>query len=204
MLSPNEKTSIQGYYAARAARFSESAQRCGWISTFTQTLRFQAITIGGDLSSARLLDVGCGTADLLGFLQETYESVTYTGLDFLPSFIATAQTTYPGSEFIEADFFDYPLPENPYDYVFSVGAFNHRTQDNEATLRLVLRKMFEMAKVGVGVSLLSDLSPPELKRAKELFYYTPSRVLEIAMEITPFVELKTHYLPNDMTLMLYR
>ena len=125
-------------------------------------------------------------------------------MDFLPQFVAEAKITYPDSVFIQTDFFDYPIPDTPYDYVFSVGAFNHLTQDNYARLRLALRKMFAMAKVGIGISLLSDLSPPEFKRAKELFYYTPAKVLAIAMEITPFVELKTHYLPNDMTLMLYR
>lgn len=204
MLTSAEHAAIQTYYAARQARFSESAERCGWISTFTQTLRFQAVTTGCDLSASKVLDVGCGYGDMANFLQETYENSRYTGLDFLSHFIATAKKKHPDSAFIETDFFDYPTPTTPYDYVFSVGAFNHRIDDNYATLTIALRKMFQMAKVCVGVSLLSALSPPELKRAKELFYYTPEMILRIAMTITPFVELKTHYLPNDMTVMLYK
>ncbi len=201
-LSPTEKETLHHYYTTRAARFSDPAAQCGWISPFTQTLRFQAVTTGCDLSSATLLDVGCGYADLFSFLQQDYENIRYTGLDLLPQFVDAAQTRHPEATCIAADFFEYTA--TPYDYVFAVGAFNHRVQDNRHLLAMALRKMFEMAKVCVGVSLLSDLSPAELKRAKSLFYYSPAEVFQMATAITPFVELKTHYLPNDMTIVLYK
>lgn len=204
MLSAKEYLEAQTYYQARRARFSGSAERCGWLSPFTQALRFQAVIQGCDLSSAKILDVGCGYGDFLSFLEKDYADFKYTGVDFVPEFLAAASEKYPHARFIESDFFRYESPPCSYDYVFAVGAFNHQTENNDLYLKMALSKMFALAKVGVGVSLLSTLSPKELRRAKELFYYEPLRVLELALDITPFVELRTHYLPNDMSIMLYR
>jgi len=203
MLSADNYLEAQAYYAARQRRFSGSAERCGWLSPFTQSLRFQAITQGCDLSSSKILDVGCGYGDFLSFLAQDYEDITYTGLDFLPQFLSEASTAHPTGLFIESDFFRYEAAPNTYDYVFAVGPFNHRVDDNYDYLKTAMSKMFAMAKVSAGVSLLSNLSPIELRRAKELFYYDPAKVLNIALEITPFVELKTNYLPNDMGIILY-
>jgi len=204
VLNAKDYREAQAYYQARGARFSESAERCGWLSPFTQSLRFHAVTQGCDLSSSKILDVGCGCGDFLSFLQQDYGDIRYTGLDFLPHFLAEAKAKHPHAIFIESDFFRYDTAPLSYDYVFAVGPFNHQTTDNYMYLKTALEKMFALAKVCVGVSLLSTLSPKELRRAKDLFYYDPLRVLELALAITPFVELKSNYLPNDMGLILYR
>jgi SAM-dependent methyltransferase len=204
LTTPSASGALHAYYKARGDRFSESAERCGWLSSFTQSLRFQALTAGWDLSSASVLDVGCGCADLLVFLETDYTSIQYTGLDCLSDFIVESQTRYPHALFIETDFFAYEATPLSYDYVVAVGPFNHLVEDNYAALRMAMVKLFSLAKVGVAISLLSDLSPKELRRAEELFYYDPQRVLAMALELTPFVELKTQYLPNDMAMILYR
>jgi ubiquinone/menaquinone biosynthesis C-methylase UbiE len=204
VLTPQDYHDLQQYYQARGRRFSGSAERCGWLSPFTQALRFQAVTQGCDLSSAKILDVGCGYGDLLAFLQEDYTAISYTGLDIVPQFLEVSREKYPMASFVEIDFGAYQKTEKSYDYVFAVGPFNHHMADNYNSLKTALKKMFALAKTGIGVSILSDLSPEELKRAKDLFYYDPKQVLALALDISPFVELKTQYLPNDMTVMIYR
>lgn len=200
LLTPDPEV-LKAYYKSRYTRFTTSAERCGWISPFTQTLRFEALTAACELSNTHILDVGCGDGALLTHLQRT-PNLHYTGIDLSSELLSDAQKNHPHAMFIETDFFQ--ITETPYTYVFAIGSWNHQAPDPYAYLEMALRKMFAMSKVATGISLLSDLAPSELHRKKTLFYYSPKKVLDIAVKITPYIELKTHYLPNDMALLLYR
>lgn len=71
-----------------------------------QTVRFEALVRNGDLAGRSVLDVGCGYADLLGFLLEHgLAPAHYIGLEAMPSLARSArQRGYPGCEIVEADF----------------------------------------------------------------------------------------------------
>lgn len=193
---------IVAYYQKRMSRFEGHAEQCGWVSRFTQELRFEAVTSGWDLTSASLLDVGCGYGDLLGYLAKHHSNLRYTGVDLIPNFIDVAKKEHPSGTFIQGDFFDQQM--SAYDYVLAIGTFNHATPNPYMHIKDALIHMFAHCKIAAGAAILSALSPPELRRSKAFFYYDPIKVFQIALQITPFVEFKTQYLPNDFSVTLYK
>ena len=78
---------------------------------------------------SRLLDVGCGTAQILNYLPE---GVDYWGYDINPEYIAAAQAKFGG----KGQFFCRLLEESemagmmPFDIVLASGLLHHMDDDN--------------------------------------------------------------------------
>jgi hypothetical protein len=63
-----------------------------WSSREGQAIRFEMIARGLELTDRRILDVGCGRADLLVYLQEHgIVPAHYTGLEMMPAAIRSAR-----------------------------------------------------------------------------------------------------------------
>ncbi|MGH9372169.1 MAG: class I SAM-dependent methyltransferase [Vicinamibacterales bacterium] len=81
---------------------------------------------------ARILDIGCGTGELLKYLP----AVSYLGVDINDDYIASARGQYPGrGEFVHADLRHVALRGDPFDVVVAVGVVHHL--DDEAAAALV-------------------------------------------------------------------
>lgn len=74
-------------------------QSLGWNTTDDQQLRFRVLSQIANLSGVSVCDIGCGFADLLPFLRERFDDVTYTGVDVTPSFLPRPKTAFPESSF---------------------------------------------------------------------------------------------------------
>jgi SAM-dependent methyltransferase len=81
-----------------------------WSSREGQRIRFAAIARSCPLAGMRLLDVGCGQADLLGFLLERgIVPAHYTGLEMIPASVRAARRrNYDRCEILKADFVRQP------------------------------------------------------------------------------------------------
>ena len=77
-----------------------------WSSRAGQRVRFAAIARICPLAGMRVLDVGCGQADLLGFLLEQgIEPAHYTGLEMIPASVRAARRKkYERCEILKGDF----------------------------------------------------------------------------------------------------
>ena len=77
-----------------------------WASREGQRARFESIARNCPLAGKRILDVGCGRADLLGYLLETGTVPThYVGMDMIPASLRAARRKkYPRCEIVMADF----------------------------------------------------------------------------------------------------
>jgi SAM-dependent methyltransferase len=77
-----------------------------WSSREGQTVRFEAIERLCPLAGKRLLDVGCGRADLLGHLLERgVVPAHYTGVEMIPASVRAARRKkYPDCEILAIDF----------------------------------------------------------------------------------------------------
>ncbi|MEJ0009459.1 MAG: class I SAM-dependent methyltransferase [Alphaproteobacteria bacterium] len=80
-------------------------------------------------SGMRILDLGCGTADILAFLPD---DVSYNGYDISPDYIARARSRFAGRGDFAARM---PTPEEartlaPFDVVMGIGVLHH--MDDEA------------------------------------------------------------------------
>jgi SAM-dependent methyltransferase len=81
-----------------------------WSSREGQRVRFDAIARLCPLAGTRILDVGCGQADLLGFLLERGVAPShYTGLEMIPASLRTARRrSYERCEIRKGDFVRQP------------------------------------------------------------------------------------------------
>ena len=81
------------------------------------------------------------------------------------------------------------------------GTFNIDTEDAEARLPEILSRIFELSSIAGHISLLTDYYPGDL--APHIRSWSPHRVYELAMEVTPYVVLRHDYLPQDFSVTLY-
>lgn len=81
-----------------------------WSSQEGQRARFEAIARNCPLAERRVLDAGCGRADLLGYLLERGTvPAHYIGMDMIPqSLRAARRKKYPRCEIVAADFVQEP------------------------------------------------------------------------------------------------
>ena len=89
----------------------------------------------------KILDIGCGPADILKYLPE---EVDYTGVDMNPDYISDARSRYPDKKFVCEDITSNGLAfENDlFDTVFFIGVQHHLTDNEmEATLRFATSKL---------------------------------------------------------------
>ena len=198
-----EERKVLDFYAQRWEQYGYDTRSLGIGSRESQEIRFRVLTEIGDLANASLLDVGCGFGDLFLYLAQRGIPVRYTGLDIQPAFIEEARRRHPEGEFFCADI-EYFEPKRAPDYVLISGTFNVKfREDQEAWIFRMLRRMFAMAKRGVGINMLSTYSDPGHHR-EDMFYCSPERAFAEAHAITRWVALRHDYLPHDFTLYLHR
>jgi SAM-dependent methyltransferase len=199
----DEERKVLDFYAQRWEQYGYDTRSLGIGSRESQEIRFDVLTRIGDLRNASVLDVGCGFGDLRAFLEKKGIPVRYTGLDLQPAFIEEARRRHPGDEFICADVGQFE-PKQPPDYVLISGTFNVKfREDQEAWVFRILRRLFGLARCGVGINMLSTYYDPGHFR-DDMFYCPPERALAEAHAITRWVTLRHDYLPHDFTLYLYR
>jgi ubiquinone/menaquinone biosynthesis C-methylase UbiE len=81
-------------------------------------LKRQIATMLPDLSHHRILEIGCGTGDVLALLAELGAAEDQlTGLDLREHVVATAQSRFPTAKFVLANAEELPLPDAVFDVV---------------------------------------------------------------------------------------
>ena len=145
-----------------------------------------------------MLDYGCGFADLAGYLTESgLAPERFVGVDLNPEFIEVARRRYPDGEFhVNA-----MSGENPgswrADVVVMLGLLNYRQAglDNEAFARRMMQMAFGWAEECLVCDFLSSEPTPGYEVEDWVNYYPPGRVLEWALELSPWVSLRHDYEP---------
>ncbi len=166
-----------------------------------QAAHYRALLDIGDLAGAKILDYGCGTGGLYGFLCERGVTVDYTGYDINSKLIEHARNKYPGARFGVFDIEEQELAEE-FDYILLCGVFNLKVQGLEETISGVLRKLYASCRKGLAFNALSDFNP---KKDYELNYLNPGAVLALAArEMSPHVSLRLDRIPHDFFLFVYR
>ena len=107
---------------------------------------------------AKLLDIGCGTGDMLRIFSEVCPGAGLAGLDFSPNMLKTAENNLrdlPGIRLQQGNALDLPFPEKSFDGA-SISFALRNTAD-------YLRALLEAARVlrPGGVLLVIDSCVPE-------------------------------------------
>lgn len=132
-------------YARAAERYDEK-----WAfyveATTRETLRRMPMT-----PASRVLDVGCGTGELLRRLRAKYPDAVLAGLDPVPEMLAVARDKLSGREDLRVGYADsLPWPNASFDVVVSCNMFHYITHPLEA-----LREMARVIRPG-GALVLTD------------------------------------------------
>lgn len=193
---------IQKFFNKLTQQYGDSVHSLAWESVHTQRVRFRVLSQIAPLDGMRILDVGCGKADLLAYFNEKNIHVDYYGVDTSVDLARLAKRNYPNIQIFYRDFLqDTYYPE--VDYALASGIANLLTPNNEEYIEAVIKKMFTIARKGAAVNMLTSYAP-DIKHDTGMYFYSPETMLKIAFRLTSNVVLRHDYLPNDFTLYLYK
>ncbi len=186
--------------AIRQPQYDSRAPDSGRRSS--QEKRFQAALSLGDLHGKRVLDVGCGGADLLSWLNARGRERRYTGIDICRPLIDRCRKRFkgPAARFQTAAALT-SVTDETYDYIVASGIFGYDARDTRKRVQPTLERLFDITRIGMAVNFLSRCAAT---RSPGRLYLHPADVLQFALKLTPAVRLDHTYMPNDFTLCLYR
>tara|TARA_B100000674_G_C37942628_1_gene963341 strand:+ start:142 stop:756 length:615 start_codon:yes stop_codon:yes gene_type:complete len=193
---------LKGYYDPLLRKHGGSYRGMGWVSDHLQIVRFEAMYAIADISSASILDIGCGSAGFLDWLTQRGYTGRYTGIDCQEKMIELARAQHPGSKFPNAmfecnDFLN--VAENfRAQYVFASGIF---PLADMSLLRKTVTEMFYVAERGIAFNCLSSLA--SRKHPKNFMFADPFEVEAFCKTLTPNVKMRHDYLPQDFTVYIY-
>ena len=168
----------------------------------SQEKRFAAALSLGDFHGKRVLDVGCGSGELLSWLNARGIEPRYTGLDVGRPMIERCRRRFKGAgaHFQIADALTFVCDE-PFDYIVASGIFGYDARDAKRRVQPTLERLFDLTRIGMSVNFLSRCA---VTRSPGRLYLHPADVLQFALKLTPAVRFDHTYMPNDFTLSLYR
>lgn len=177
----------------------------GWENKASQQLRFKELVGQLELNTKRILDVGCGTGNLLEYLNTKFTDFDYIGVDVLPHMIQRAKQKILNGEFICIDLFkENPFDRESFDAIFSSGIFNLNLGNNKDFLKEALEVFSYLSKGAINFNLLWDESP---NREDRYYYFSPCEVeewLRIKYSKEWHISISKGYLNNDFTVYLTR
>jgi SAM-dependent methyltransferase len=191
---------IKTYYEDNMAKGLPEYGILGWESEEAQKLRFDMLLSSVDLKGKTLLDVGCGTGNLLEYIRSQGIDINYTGVDILDKMIEKAKNKQLGADFFLVDIFkDNIFKDNSFDVIYASGIFNLNLGNNREFLINALDLFLRLSSSAVVFNLLHFASPD---REDKYFYFQPDEISEIlekysgVIEKVQFIEA---YLKNDFT-----
>jgi cyclopropane fatty-acyl-phospholipid synthase-like methyltransferase len=192
---------IRTYYEDNMAKGLPEYGVLGWESEEAQRLRFDMLLSSVELEGKTLLDVGCGTGNLLEYIRSKGVNVTYTGVDILDKMIERAKAKQLGAEFFQIDLFKNNIfKDHSFDVIYSSGIFNLNLGNNREFLTRALELFFRLSTGYVVFNLLHTASPD---REDKYFYFHPDEVAEMLEEYSSVIEkvqFVEAYLKNDFTI----
>lgn len=194
---------IQTHYRKLVKEHGDSYLSGQYTSEETQELRFDQLLRAGDIQDKKILDFGCGTAALAGYIQKQGIKCEYVGYDFVEEFYEITRKKYPDARFIDEN----TLYNEKFDYIFISGVFNNKTENNVEFYQSTLKKLFLQTNGCLSFNMMSSYVDYQ---DEGLFYIKPEEVFTFCKtNITPYViivndyQLKAGVIPFEFACFLY-
>lgn len=197
-----EKNRVIERYNRRIDEFGQGINALASGNVARRNQRFQVLLESGIQEGDSVLDVGCGYADLSGYLENKLGQIRYSGIDINPRIVAHAKSLHPTLDLHVAAIDSTDL--EPVDWVVSSSTFNLKllAGDNYVQVGRTLASAYALAQKGVAFDFLTSYvdfrGNPE-----EAFYYEPERIFSIAKGITKRVSLRHDYPLFEFAVYLY-
>jgi len=174
----------------------------GYNTTAEQRYLMQNLLIGWYNES--ILDIGCGRADLYGFIKDFYNdaSFTYHGIDHNPIMTTLAKQKY-----------DVDCLTNPFEsaklptaaWVIANGVFTpRRCESEDADLRKLFDDIDILYKQATVALTFNLLNPIKNTHFEGFFYVHPGLVLDMLIEKYQNVVLRNNYSKDVYTVTIYK
>lgn len=194
------KKRLKEYYESNNIENSPDFFKLGWENAKAQELRFEALTKSIDINGKHVLDVGCGTGNLLEYFSYRYRDFSYTGVDILEQMVAAAKSKNLPGNFLSIDIFkNNPFEQHEFDIVLCSGIFNLNLGNNKEFLLQAIKTFEFLAAEVIAFNLLSDKSDDK----EDTYYYFKSDEVKKSLEEYFNGRMEIHiidgYLQNDFT-----
>ncbi|HEY8148025.1 MAG TPA: methyltransferase domain-containing protein [Vicinamibacteria bacterium] len=184
---------LEPYSRARRQK-AKGARALLWVGRRDQIVRFEAIVRACPLAGRRVLDVGCGPGDLLGFLRRRgILPAHYVGLEAQPWLVRAARRRdYERSTIVEGDFVKDPqtLRVGAEVVIFS-GSLNLLSS------RQFYRSLGDAWAATHDWLVFNFLCTPDLAGARWLHWHRRATVLAFARRLRALVHMDDRYEPGD-------
>lgn len=175
----------------------------GWSSRQSQAERFAALLQVSKFTGGSVVDYGCGTGDLYGYLVASGLPFEYRGYDQNAEMLAIAKRQYREASFSEIaiDAVDF----DPADFVLASGVFQFRDADEPTYFDRVFKSLFALSRTALAVTLLSGERDHDNKSSDEL-YFMPDEAIQLADILSKFwiLDHSYHVGSGDMALGIHR
>lgn len=199
-MHPDDQKTISRYQAL-LAEHGETYRALDWGSRESQLKRFEVLADIGITAGDRILDVGCGLADLNAWLIKHRPGVDYSGIDLTPGMAQRAQARFSNATISTKTIFDLDLPAGSFDYLVASGIFFLRKTNPRQYLESTIKRMFNYAAKGIAFNSLSAWA--HCKEEGE-FYADPAETMRFCKKLSPYVVMRHDYHLSDFTMYLYR
>jgi ubiquinone/menaquinone biosynthesis C-methylase UbiE len=131
----------------------------GWSAqpkeSFKQLAEIVASRCG--LSGLTVLDIGCATGELLGFLSTQIDGGSFVGVDVTPELLQTGMRLLPEAHFVQASALALPTElDAGFDLVCSIGCMSIF---DETQIETFWDNLFRVSRPGGTIIVMSPLNP---------------------------------------------
>lgn len=197
-------------YSNRLKKFGNDPRTLGWDNKSNQRARFKIAAESLNMKNFSILDVGCGLADFHDYLQDENINVSsYSGIDINSELIDACREKNPGAkEFIVGNLLTRTIPPESYDIVTMFGLLNFKFKEfqNASFAEEMIYKGFKLARHALVIDMLSNKTDSQYPLEDFVYYYEPSKILDLALSLTPHVHMRHDYasIPQREFLMVLR
>lgn len=200
---------LNSIYDQAFKEYKDSAKSYCWGSDKIRDLYYQLVLMSTSWKGQSCLDIGCGSGGLLEYIQKNNKNIVYSGIDINQKFIDLAKQKFPKHAFFCDHFLDFECSEKiKPDYCLIPGTFNllpNTVKEPHEYIHKVLSKSLEISKKGVSIIFKTKLNQKENTDLVDCYFYAynPIKLLEMSLELTPYVKLDHSYSKNIASLFLY-
>lgn len=199
---------LSKHYSDLVREHGDAPEAAQYADRDTQERRMAVLCEIGVRQDSKVLDFGCGTGQLLSFLQRSMDyQGEYVGYDISAEAIQLARSKHPAGRFEVRNILE-EAAEETFDYVLVSGVFNNAISDNRGFFEALSRRLMAQAKVGYAFNMLSRFVD---YLDDGLYYEDPMKAFGFCKEqLSPLVTLRHDYvvrpgsIPFEFTMYVHK